>query len=280
MIITRIAIAALLVTTCLPSQAQRFWTRDGSLPADTVLKEVRIDQKINEQVPLDLKFHNEQGKEVRLQDYFGKRPVVLTLVYYGCPMLCTQVLTGLTRSMRGLGLDIGKDFDILTVSFDPGEKFDLAAEKKENYLKEINKPGAANGWNFLVGAEPEIKKLTDSVGFRYVYDEKIQQYAHAAAIMVLTPQGKVSRYLFGIDFPPRDLRLALVEASSGKVGSISDQILLLCYHYDPATGRYGATILTVLRISSILTMIILVGFMVVSARRRARMTQPEPGGSP
>ena len=201
-----------------------------------ILKKVGIDQRIGQQIPLDLTFKNEVGREVRLSEFFNGKPVVLALAYYECPMLCTQVLNGMTGALKTLSFNAGKDFEVVVVSIDPKDNFRLAANKKASYIEHYGRPETAAGWHFLTGAESSIAPLAEAIGFRYTYDSNIKQYAHGAAIYVATPKGVVSRYLIGIDFAPRDLRLALVEASNNVLGSVVDQVLLLCYHYDPATG--------------------------------------------
>ena len=221
-----------------------------------LLKEVGIDQKLNDSVPLDLMFRDERGNAVELAKYFGSKPVILTLVYYDCPMLCTQVLNGLDRSLKGIPLDLGSDFNVVTVSIDPTEKPVLAEAKQAVYTGMYGRPGAKEGWHFLTGNEPEIKQLANAVGFRYAYDADSKQYAHASAIMILTPEGKISRYLYGIQYPERDLRLGLVDASEGKIGSPVDQILLFCYHYDPHTGKYGLFVSRLIKLGGLLTVLI------------------------
>jgi protein SCO1/2 len=221
-----------------------------------LLKQVRIDQKLNDTIPLDLKFRDEHGKTVELAQYFGSKPVILTLVYYSCPMLCTQVLNGLDRSLENIPPTIGKDFNVVTVSIDPTEKPVLAEAKQELYTGMYERPGAAKGWHFLTGDEPQIKQLADAVGFRYAYDPQSKQFAHAAAIMILTPDGRISRYFYGVAYPERDMRLALLDASSGKVGSPIDAVLLYCYHYDPHTGKYGLLISRVIQLSGALTVVL------------------------
>lgn len=204
------------------------------------LLNVGIDQKLGAQLPLDATFTDAEGKRVQLGDYFKSgRPVVLSLVFYECPMLCNQILNALVGSLKGMSLKIGEDYDVLTVSFDPREGPELARKKKNGYVHSLNRPGAEAGWHFLVGQEAEIKRLTGAVGFRYTYDEQTRQFAHASGIMVLTPQGKVSHYLYGVEYAPRDVRLSLVEASAGRIGSPVDQLLLYCYHYDPSTGKFA-----------------------------------------
>lgn len=221
-----------------------------------LLKQVRIDQKLDGQIPLDLTFHDEHGKTVQLAQYFGSKPVILTLVYYSCPMLCTQVLNGLDRSLENIPPTIGKDFNVVTVSIDPTEKPVLAETKQELYTGMYERPGAAKGWHFLTGDEPQIKQLADAVGFHYAYDPDSKQFAHAAAIMILTPQGRISRYFYGVTYPERDMRLALMDASSGKVGSPIDAALLYCYHYDAHTGKYGLLISHLIQLSGALTVVL------------------------
>jgi len=242
-------------------------TSTGLPPA---LRNVGIDQKLNQQLPLDLVFRDENGNAVKLGQYFGNKPVVLSLVYYDCPMLCTQVLNGMVTSFRVLPFKIGNEFDVVTISFDPRESAALATAKKKvyvGYLPEKMQAGANSGWHFLTGDEASIKQITDAVGFRYHYDEATKQFAHASAIMVTTPQGKLSRYFYGIDYPARDLRLGLIESAQNKIGSPVDQLLLYCYHYDPATGRYGAVVMNIMRIAGIATLIGF-GLMFLLLRRR------------
>jgi len=204
------------------------------------LTDVGLDQKLNAQLPLDATFRDEAGRTVQLREYFkGERPVILSLVFYECPMLCNQILNGLTGMMKGMSLKIGQDYDVVTLSFDPREGPELARRKKDGYVRSLNRPGAESGWHFLTGDEANIKRLTEAVGFRYHYDEKTNQFAHASGIIVLTPDGHVSHYFYGVEYAPRDVRLGLVEASEGRIGSPVDQILLYCYHYDPATGKYS-----------------------------------------
>jgi protein SCO1/2 len=239
-----------------------------------VMKQIGIDQKLDAQVPLDLAFRNEQGAVVPLRQYFGKRPVVLAMVYYECPMLCTFVLNGVLNSAKALSFEIGKDYEVVTVSIDPTEKPLLAESKHTMYAGLYGRPGAVAGWHFLTGEEPAIRQLANAVGFHYIYDKASQQYGHASGIMVLTPQGRVSRYFYGISYPPRDLRFALVEASGGKIGTPVDQILLTCFHYDPMTGKYGLVISRVVRLAGIAT-VLAIGGMVFVLRRREHYALPE-----
>lgn len=238
------------------------------LPAE--LQGVTIDQRLNAQMPLDVTFRDEEGKEVRLGHYFKDKPVLLNFVYYECPMLCSQVLNGLVQSLKVLGFTPGTEFEVVTISFDPKDTPDLAREKKKNYLREYGRPGAEKGCHFLTGAEPSIKRATDAAGFHYKWIEKDNQFAHAAGIMIATPQGKLARYMYGIEFSSRDLRLALVEASHNKIGSASDKILLYCFHYDPQSGKYSAYVVNFVRAGAVLTIVGL-GILVIklnSSRKR------------
>ncbi len=231
------------------------------------LREVGIEQRLNQQVPLDLTFKDESGKTVRLGDYFRGKPVVLSLVYYKCPMLCNLVMNGELRSFRQVQQTLGRDFEAVTVSFDPSETPALAAEKKASYVDKYNRPGAAEGWHFLTGADDQIHKLADSVGFSYRWDDKTKQWAHASGIMILTPQGLVSRYQYGIEYSKNDLRLSLVDSSANKIGSITDQMLLFCYHYDPTKGKYTFAIMNALRVAGTASVLALGLFMFVNLRR-------------
>jgi protein SCO1/2 len=235
------------------------------------LKDVRIDQKMDSAVPLDLPFVDGHGTDVTLAQYFGgSRPAVLALVYYECPMLCTQVLNGLFSSIEPLKLDAGRDFDIVVVSFDPGETPAMALAKKTSYLKHYHRPTAEAGIHFLTGRQPAIDTLADAVGFRYAYDETIDQYAHPAAVTVLTPKGHVSKYLYGVEFAPMDFRFAMVSAGEGTIGTVIDQALLYCFHYDPATGKYSVAIMSFLRLAGVLTLLGIMGFILVHLRRERR----------
>lgn len=252
------AFMALALLTCAStSMAQLQDPMQGIGMRPELLKQAGIDQKLNDSIPLDLKFRDEHGRTVELAQYFGSKPVILSLVYYNCPMLCTQVLNGLERSMKLIPMDIGSDFNVVTVSIDPTEKPVLAEAKQALYTGLYGRPGGAQGWHFLTGDEPQIKRLADAVGFHYAYDPDSKQFAHVAGIMMLTPEGKISRYFYGITYPSRDLRLGLVEASEGKISSPVDSLLLFCYHYDPHTGKYGLLISRVLQLSGVLTVVIL-----------------------
>jgi len=235
-----------------------------------ILRDAGLDQKLNAQVPLDLPFVDEQGRDVKLGDYFGARPVVLALVYYECPMLCTQVLNGMAGSLEALTFMPGREFDVVVVSFDAGETPAMAAAKRDAYLRRYRRDGAEVGVHFLTGRAESIERLTQAVGFRFAYDPAIDQYAHPAVLTVLTPDGRVSRYLFGIEFAPRDLRLALVEAAERRIGTAIDQVLLFCYHYDPESGKYGVAITNVIRLGGLLTVLALGTFIWVNLRRERR----------
>src|SRR5579884_861240 len=234
------------------------------LPAP--LQGVGFDQRVNEQVPLDLEFRDEAGRTVRLGNYFGDKPVILVLAYYRCPMLCTEVLNGLVRAMLDMPYTAGKEFVVLTVSFDPHETPDLAAAKKKTYLERYGRRGAEAGWHFLTGDQGPIKRLTEAVGFRYHYDDWHQQFAHASGIIVLTPHGKLFRYFLDIKYDPQVLRLSLVEASQGKVGSVTDQALLFCFHYDPADGKYGVYVMNLVRLGGVLTLLCIGGLVLFLCR--------------
>ncbi len=230
------------------------------------LQNVGIEQHLDGQVPADLQFTDDTGRSVKLGEYFGKKPLILNLVYYNCTMLCGEALAGLTGSMKMIKFDVGNQFDVVTVSFNPKETTQDAAAKKADYLKRYGRPGAASGWHFLTGSADSINALTKAVGFQYQYDAARNQYAHATAIMVLTPQGRISRYFYGVDFPPKDLRMGLVEASQEKIGNAVDQVLLYCYHYDPATGKYGAVVTNMLKLGAGATVLFLAVLLFVLFR--------------
>jgi protein SCO1/2 len=255
--------AALPAQIYTPPEPTQFYARSP------LLRNVGIDQKMGAQVPLDLPFNDESGRPVTLRQYFGK-PVILALVYYQCPSLCNLVLNGLMSSVKNLSLSAGEDYQIVAVSFDPRETSEMAAAKKATYVKGYGRPGAEAGWHFLTGPEASSRTLADSVGFHYAYDSNANQYAHGSAIMILTPLGKTTRYFYGINYPERDVRLGLIEASNNHIGSAVDQVLLYCYHYDPSSGKYGLVIMNALRLGGILTLGTLVIFMVIMFRRDFR----------
>jgi len=249
----------------------------ASAAPDDLFQRVGFDQRLGAPLPLDAQFVDSVGAPVRIGDLLQGRPAVLVLGYYECPNLCGLVWQGLQESLRKVHLTAGKDFDVIAVSIDPHEGPKLAAAKRDAVLKAYGRPDSAAGWHFLTGDEAQIRAVADAAGFRYVYDPEIDQYAHAAGVVVTTPNGKVSRYLFGVRFPERDLRLALVDSSGGRIGSPVDQLLLLCYHYDPVTGRYGLLISNLLRAGGALTVAGLLGFVLVSRRRDRRAAAAEDG---
>ena len=277
-----LAVAVTVLVCAAPAIAQVAGT--AAVPGDPtsarpgILGKIHIDQHLDKPLPLDLPFVDDHGAAVKLGDYFGKRPVVLALVYYECPMLCTQVLNGLVTALTVMNFEPGKEFDVVAVSFNPREGPGLASQKKASYVKRYGREHTANGWHFLTGDEKSIAALTDAVGFRYAYDDRIKQYAHGAAIEVITPKGHISKYFYGIEFSARDLRLGLIEASDERIGTPVDDFLLFCYHYDPATGTYGAAVLRLVRLGGILTVLAFLSFLTISLRRdrkAARVAGPE-----
>lgn len=265
------ALGHALVAPAIAHTGNEPYTKD-----EAFLKEIGFDQRLGEQVPLDLTFRDEAGAPVLLRSYFGNKPVIMLLTYYNCTMLCPLLLDGLVRTMRGIAFDVGKQFNVLTVSINPREGPVTAAQRKELYIQRYGRRGAEDGWHFLTGQEPSIRRLAQAIGYRYVYDAKKDEYAHAAGILLLTPEGRVSRYLYGVEFSPRDLRLGLVEAAANTIGSPVDQLLLYCYHYDPLTGKYGLIIMNVIRVAGFATVLMLGSFMVVMFRRDRRAAM-QPG---
>ena len=277
---TRRAAFAFLLALLPPLAAAQMGAAPPPRPATPgVLQEIGFDQRLGESVPLDLAFSDETGRSVKLSDYFGKKPVVLSLVYYQCPMLCTISLNGLAGALEVLSFVPGQEFEVVTVSFDPKETPDLAAAKKKAYMARYNRPEAHAGWHFLTGPSESIEALTRAVGFRYVWDEATRQFAHPAGLLVLTPEGKISHYLFGVEYAPKDLRLALVDAAKGKIGNLADQLLLYCYQYDPQTGRYSASILNLVRLAGAATVLGLGAFILTATRRRRPRPAP-PAATP
>jgi protein SCO1/2 len=242
----------------------------GDSPRETI-ERIGFDQHLDQQIPLTLTFKDENEKSVALGDYFGKRPVIITLVYNACPMLCGAAQNGLVTCLRTMPYSPGNEFEVLTISFDPDEKTALSVQKKAEYMKSYGRAGADQGWHFLTGDKDSIDALTKSVGYRYAYDEKSKQYAHASGIVLLTPGGKISKYYYGIEYYPRDLSLGIIEASQNKIGTLTDQVLLYCYRYDPMTGKYGIVILNVLRIAGILTVLVLGSYIALTGRRDTRL---------
>jgi len=284
------AVCLLLSAFCLLASAQPGVPQPnsplyggGSNPGEVsaglppVLKKVGIDQKLNEQLPLDAVFKDEQGHEVRLGQFFKGKPVVIALVYYTCPMLCNQVMNGMLGSFRQNSFNIGEDFEVVTVSFDTKDTPAIAAAKKTTYIAGYNRPSGNAGWHFLTGDDANIKRLADAVGFRYTWDEQTKQYAHASGIMIATPEGKLARYFYGIDYPARDVRLALVEASANKIGTPVDALMLYCYHYDPSTGKYGVVIMNVIRLAGIATIISILGLLLLLRKISRRRMVSVPG---
>ena len=251
---------------------------EENLPPE--LAGVGFDQKLGVQVPLDLVFRDETGAEVALGTYFGKRPVLLVLSYFECPMLCTLVLNGVTSALKALPFSVGKEFRVVVFSFDPRDTPEKAAGKKRSYVGEYRRAGADADWHFLTGDEAQIRRLTEAIGFRYTWEEASQQYAHATGIVIATPHGRMAQYFYGVDFSPRDLRLALIESSKERIGTVVDQLLLFCFHYDPATGTYSKLALDAVRVGGVLTLAGLATFVLVMLRRDARRRRAaQPGGS-
>lgn len=272
---SRVIAAALFLLAAIPAASQDFLSADG--PLKDLKKRVGIEQRLNEQIPLDLVFTDEDGRRLPLRRFFHGKPVIFVPVYFDCPMLCTMVLDGVTNTLTNLRFSAGHEFEVVTFSFDPKDTPAKAHAKKDTYVKRYGRPGASGGWHFLTGDEASIKKLTDALGFRYEYDPKTQQYAHGAAIMVATPDGKVSRYFYGIGYDAKDLRLGLVDASQNRIGSLSDQIMLLCYSYDAGTGKYAVMAMGAVRIGGVVTLLIVGGFItfMLLHERKRRMRKHE-----
>lgn len=261
------ALAAPAGAQVMPEPGQPSSARPG------ILGKIGIDQRLNQQVPLDLPFVDERGRDVKLGDYFGKRPVILALVYYECPMLCTQVLNGVVSALGVVKFNAGTEFDMIAVSINPKEGPGLAAQKKQTYVDRYKRPGTEQGFHFLTGTQASIDRLAQAVGFRYEYDAEIGQYAHGAGIEILTPKGVISKYFYGIEFPPRDIQFGLIQASEQRIGSRIDDVLLLCYHYDPATGKYGLVAIDAVRIGGVATVLAFLAFLFVSLRRERAAKQ-------
>lgn len=281
---TAAAITAVLCIGIAPARAQMTGTPTagylGSPSGESAsvmpaaLRDIGFEQLIDHQLPLDARFTDDEGREVTLGSFYGKRPVLLSFVYYSCPLLCTQVLNAMTATVSNLPLDAGKDFDLVVISIDPRDTPAVAAQKKAEFVHRYKNPTATDGWHFLTGTEPEIKRVAAAAGFKYSWDEQTQQYAHPTGIIVSTTDGRLARYLFGLEFGPRDLKLALVDAADGKVGTIADQLLLFCYHYDPMTGRYGIYVMRVLRIAGVGTVFSIATFILVMLRRERSSQNP------
>jgi protein SCO1/2 len=273
-----VVIVALTCATIARAQDGAHGVRpDPGMPASQmpgILKDVRFDQRLNERLPLDATFKDEDGRSVQLGQYFGTKPVVLAFAYYECPMLCTQVLNGLTSALTVLTETVGQDFDVVVISFDPRELPPLAAGKKKAHIDRYKRPGSESGWHFLTGEEASIRRVTDAAGFHYAWDDKTQQFAHPSGIVVTTPDGRLSRYFFGIEFAPRDVKFALIESSAGRTGNAVDKLLLYCYHYDPSTGSYSFLAMRAVQIGGAVTLVALVGFVLVALSREQREERP------
>jgi len=253
-------LAAIILAGCSGARA-------GDNERPTILRDIGFDQKLGDHIPLDTPFRDEAGQAVRLADYFHGKPVVMNLVYFNCPMLCTVTLSGMASALKELSWDAGNEFEVITISFDPRDGPEQAAAKKKEFMARYKRPAAEKGWHFLTGDIAAIRRITQAVGFRYVWDRASQQFAHPAGTVILTPGGEVSRYLFGVEFAPRDLRLALVESGGGKIGTPIDAVFLACYRYDPMTGRYSAAIMNIVRLAAIATLLALAAFVFVNWRR-------------
>jgi protein SCO1/2 len=266
-------VCAVFVVLCLTAASLPFAGSAHAHEEDkrpAALRDVAFDQRLNQQLPLDLKLRDSAGRVVRLGEYFGRKPVLLNFVYYRCRELCPLLSDGLVRALRPISFDVGNQFDIVTVSFDPADTATSAAAAKSEYVKKYRREGASAGWHVLTGEAAAIKALADAAGFRYSYDAKRNEFAHATGIVLATPQGKISRYYYGIEFSPRDLRLGLIEAAAEKIGSPLDQLLLFCYHYDPLTGQYTLMVTRVLRLAAGATVLGLAGFIILMLRRERR----------
>jgi protein SCO1/2 len=267
-----IGVSALLLASCA-LRAQTIPSNVGpsasTMPA--ALRNVGFEPPLNGQMPLDLAFRDETGRAVQLHEYFGQKPVVLAFVYYGCPMLCNQVQQGVVGVLRMLSFNPGRDYEVVFVSFDARETPDMAAEKKRMALAHVRRPGTDFGWHFLTGSKDSIETATKAANFRFTFDAKNNLFAHASGVMLLTPDGHISRYFYGVEYPGRDMRLGLVDASAGKIGSPIDHVLLFCYHYDPAAATYSASILKIIRLGGVLTILCIVGGILVSRRRETAL---------
>jgi protein SCO1/2 len=272
--IRKLAVAAALVlcasvTSWSQAQPKYALQSDGATNQKlSIFDKVGFDQRLNQKIPLDLTFMDENGQPVQLKQYFGSKPVILSLVYFQCPMLCSQVLNGMAGAFNGIRrFDVGRDFNVITVSFDPRDTPEAAAQSKKTYLERYRRPGAAQGWHFLTGKKEQIDALANAVGFHFAWDPQINQFAHASGIMLLTPDGRLAQYYYGIEYAPRDLQFGLIQSSQGKIGTIVDKVILYCYEYDPARGKYGAVVFRILRLSALATVLVLGGFMVIMFRR-------------
>ncbi len=278
-------LCAVLIPASLPAQVSSYGDKQMGPTNDqqpTVLNSVGIAQRLNQQLPLQTAFTDESGKQVRLGQYFGKVPAILALVYFQCPMLCSEELNGLTGALQMVNFVPGKDFQVIVVSIDPSEGPDLAAAKKRSYLKRYGHPETANGWHFLTGTQPNIDALTQAVGFRYVRipgpDGKLTQFAHASSIQIVTPEGKLAQYYMGVEYSPKDMLLGLDEASSNRIGSPVDNILTYCYHYDPQTNTHSLIVARIVQLGGFLTVVLLGSFMFLMFRKDYRQGHTAPSG--
>lgn len=237
------------------------------------LKSVTFAQRLGEPLPLDARFRDETGRDVALGEYFGRKPVVLAFVYYQCPMLCTQIMNGIASSLKALTMKPGREFDVVLISFDPRDKFETANAKKRAHLQHWSVTDQADGWHFLTGEEAAIRRVADAAGFTYTWEDATQQFAHVSGVLTVTPDGRLSRYFYGVEFSPKDLRLALVESSQGKIGSLVEELLLYCYQYDPASGRYGPVVMNLVRLGGVLTVGLVAVFVIVMRRRESRSVE-------
>jgi protein SCO1/2 len=259
--------ALLLAAAAARAQAVPSGTGPAAQMRPPLLQNVGFEPELNARMPLDLAFRDETGRNVQFREYFTQKPVLVAFVYYGCPMLCDQTEQGVVGALRMLSFNPGRDYEVVFVSFDPRESPDMAAQKKETAMTHFRRPETSNGWHFLTGSQASIDALTKAANFRYSFDEKSNLFAHAAGIMLLTPGGRISRYFYGVEFPGRDLRLGLVDASAGKIGTPIDRALLFCYHYDPSSARYSASILKIIRAAGVLTILALLAGMLIFRRR-------------
>ncbi len=262
-------LATLVLTSLVAAGALQLEAQDSSsaqLPLG--VRNVRFEQRLGEDLPLDAMFRDETGEDVALGSFFDQRPVILALVYYDCPMLCTLVLNGLSSGLKPLKFDAGEEFEVVVVSFDHRETPEMAAAAKRETLSRYARDGAAAGWHFLTGDEAPIRRLAEAMGFAFQFQEDTGEFSHAAGIVIATPEGKSSRYLYGIDYAPKALRLAMVEASENRIGSAIDQVLLFCYRYDPSTGQYSAAVMNLVRAGGVITVLLLVGFAFLTRRRK------------
>src|SRR5690242_3579697 len=276
-----LGIFALLLAASCALEAQTVPGNVGPSAATlpSVLQNVGFEPPLNGQMPLDVHFRDETGRDVSLREFSGQKPMVLAFVYYSCPMLCDEIQRGVVGTLRMLSFNPGRDYEVVFISFDPQDTTAMAAEKKKAALDRFNRPATASGWHFLTGSEESIEAVTRAANFRFHYDAKAKLFAHASGVMILTPDGRISRYFYGVEYPGRDMRLGLVDASAGKIGSPIDHVLLFCYHYDPSTATYSASILKIIRLGGILTILCLVGGIWISRRREARASHDKFEGA-